>query len=273
MAAQEQGAGNAPSGRESRALRSRASAYARVTWALLTLFLVESVIFGLAVLPGALFLEWHYRWPVTAFWARVVLLSMAFIPAYTLFAFSLMMLSAAAMKITGWRPPRRAEIPLKELSWPLLDWGRYGVAFHLVRVFAGTLFRTTPVWTLYMRANGAKLGKRVYINSLEVSDHALLEFDDDVVIGGGVHLSGHTFERGVLKTAPVRLARGVTVGAGAVVEIGVEAGPGCQIGALAFVPKYSHLDGNSVYVGIPVRKLTNAEPTTEDQNPAAAAAS
>ncbi len=88
-----------------------------------------------------------------------------------------------------------------------------------------------------------------------MNDHCLLEFGDDVVIGSGVHLSGHTVERGVLRTAPVRLERGVMIGINANVEIGVEAGPECQIGALSAVPKFTRLDGHSTYAGAPARKL------------------
>ena len=60
-------------------------------------------------------------------------------------------------------------------------------------------------------------------------------------------------ESGAVKTARVRLGRGVTVGVGAVVGIGVEAGDRCQIGALSFVPKHSKLDGETTYVGAPAR--------------------
>jgi hypothetical protein len=38
-----------------------------------------------------------------------------------------------------------------------------------------------------------------------VSDYNLIECGDDVVIGGAVHLSGHTVEAGVVKTARIRL--------------------------------------------------------------------
>ena len=65
---------------------------------------------------------------------------------------------------------------------------------------------------------------------------------DGVVIGESVHLSGHTVEGGVVKTGRVRLGRGVTVGLGSMVGIGVEAGERCQIGALSVVPKDTKLD-------------------------------
>ena len=92
----------------------------------------------------------------------------------------------------------------------------------------------------------------------------LLEFGDDVVIGAGVHLSGHTVERGELRTAAVRLGNGVTVGVRANVEIRVEAGPGCQIGALSAVPKFARLAGHTAYVGIPARPLVRSTENAHD---------
>ena len=43
------------------------------------------------------------------------------------------------------------------------------ISLHLVRVFVGTFLRTTPIWVIYMRLNGAQLGRRVWINSLDVA--------------------------------------------------------------------------------------------------------
>jgi acetyltransferase-like isoleucine patch superfamily enzyme len=93
------------------------------------------------------------------------------------------------------------------------------------------------------------------VNSLFVSDHNLLEFADDVVIGGEVHLSGHTVEAGVVKTARVRLGRDVTIGLGSVIDIGVTVGDGTQVGALSFVPKHTVLEPAAVYAGIPARRM------------------
>ena len=231
------------------------AAVLRIAWALASIFAVESLIFGLSVLPAVLFWEWHFGWELSSTPVRVVFLSMAFIPAYLLFTLTLILLSGFATRITGWRTPPNAELEIEAFSWPLLDWARYMVSIQLVRIFAGSLFRATPIWTFYMRLNGARMGKRVFVNSLEVTDHNLLDFGDDVVVGGGAHLSGHTVEGGVLKTAPVRLGRGVTVGVGSVVGIGVVAGDSTQVGALSLVPKFSVLEEGSVYVGIPAKRM------------------
>ena len=96
-----------------------------------------------------------------------------------------------------------------------------------------------------------------------MSDHNLLEFGDDVVIGGDVHLSGHTVEGGFVKTGRVRLGDRVTVGLGSVVGIGVTVGSDVQIGAMSLVPKNVALDGGRVYVGVPARPLGSGAPPAD----------
>ena len=100
-----------------------------------------------------------------------------------------------------------------------------------------------------------RVGRLVWVNSLSVMDHNLLEFGDNVVVGADVHLSGHSVERGLLKTAPVRLGAGTVIGVGSVVGVGVTTGPETQVGALSVVPKFSTLEGHASYGGVPVQRL------------------
>ena len=230
-----------------------------MTWALLSIFVVECVVFGLAMLPGALFWEIFSLLTYPYLFVRIIVLSMAFVPAYGLFAVSLMVLSALSTRWLGWQTPASADMPIKAPGWPLLNWVRYMVSVHIVRLFAGSVFRATPLWTFYLRLNGARLGRGVYVNSLAVNDHNLLDFGDRVVIGDGVHLSGHTVEQGIVRTAAIRLGDDVTIGLGTVVGIGVEAGSRCQVGALSMVPKFSRLKADTTYVGAPVRVLRPSE--------------
>jgi acetyltransferase-like isoleucine patch superfamily enzyme len=234
--------------------------YLRLLWALASIFVVESLIFGLAAAPAVVFWQWHFSWRIAGTGMRILLLAMAFLPAYLVFAAGLILWSAGAMRLLGWRTPPRAELRLDAFEWPVLDWMRYMVSTHVVRVFVGSLFRATPAWTWYLRLNGARLGRGVYVNSLAVSDHSQLELGDGVVIGDGAHVSGHTVEGGWLKTAPVRLGNGVTIGLGAVVGIGVIAEDHVLVGALSLVPKHAVLAANCVYAGIPVHILPVAAP-------------
>lgn len=231
-------------------------ALTRLTWAMMSIFVVESLLLAFAIVPAAVFYQWHLRWELSPWWLRGVLLGAATVPAYLIFAVLLMVLSALACRVFGWRPRPDQEMSIAELGWPLLDWGRYSIVTHVVRLLVGTALRATPVWVWYLRLDGATIGRRVWVNSLAVTDHCLIRLGDDVVVGAGAHLSGHTVERGRVRTGTIDLAAGTTVGVNAILGIGVSAGPRCQIGALSFVPKHSSLSGGTTYAGVPARIVT-----------------
>lgn len=223
-------------------------------WGGVSVVLLESVLLGFALLPVMVFVHWQSTWRV-ALWVRLLLDSIAFVPLYLAFSLALMLYSALATRLLGWRTPASVEVRLIDFSWPVLDWGRYLMTIHVVRVFAGPAFRATPFWSYYMRLNGARIGHLVWVNSLSLMDHNLLEFGDGVVIGSDAHISGHIVERGMLKTARVRLGPGTLVGIGSVVGIGVRTGQGTQIGPLSVVPKHSELEAGVAYSGVPVQRI------------------
>ena len=217
---------------------------------------IEAVVCGMASAPVLLYWLWLVDATANSTLAvRVVVFSVSLIPSYALFALCLMAFSVAAARTTGMQTPSRVEMQIADFDWPVLAWARSMAAIHVVRVFAGTLFRGSPIWTAYLRLNGARIGRRVYVNTTSISDHNLLEFGDDVVIGADVHISGHTVERGLVKTAPVRLGHRVTIGLGSIIDIDVEVGDDCQVGAISLVPKHTKLEAGSVYAGIPVKRI------------------
>ena len=215
---------------------------------------METIITGLALAPAVLFVHWQSTWPLST-WIRLTLASLCFAPLYLVCACSLMLYSALATKALGWRTPANVELPLRDFSWPVLNWGRYLMTIHVVRVFAGPAFRSTTIWNWYMRLNGARLGRDVWVNSLSLMDHNLLDFADGVMIGSDAHVSGHVVERGILKTARVQLGRNTLIGIGSVVGIGVTSGADVQVGTLSVVPKFAVLEPGGVYVGVPAVRL------------------
>lgn len=229
--------------------------FGRMAWTAATLLLVQGIVCGVSLLPVIAILYAILKFAGQNHVLQVALLSVTLMPAYVLFALCLMMVSPLALRLLGWRTPPGATMRIADIDWRLLSWVRYGASLHLVRLVAGTMFRGTPLWTAHLRLAGARFGRRVYVNSLAVSDYNLLEFGDDVVIGGSAHVAGHTVEHGVVKTAGVRLGDRVTIGIGTVIEIGVEIGPDAQVGAMSFVPKHARLPGGVTYVGVPAEPI------------------
>lgn len=233
----------------------------RVAWTIVSILVVESLVFGLSVLPAFYFWTWTLTWAIPDLpFLRPAIVATTLVPAYLVFAIAMAWLSAQSTRALGWRTSPDGQMKLRDLEWPLMHWVRYMTSTHVVRVLVGTVFRASPLWTAYMRWNGARMGRGVHINSLSISDHNMLEFGDGVVIGESVHLSGHTVERGMVKTGRVQLGRFVTVGLGSMVGINVEAGERCQIGALSVVLKGSTLDADSIYAGVPARKIDKRTP-------------
>lgn len=235
--------------------RRRLVHFWRIAWAVSTLVLVEIIACGLSALPVVVLWSQLARFAVSSPRLQVIVLSGALVPSYIIFALVLLFVSPLAIRLVGWRTPAHAQMRIADIDWQLLDFVRYAAANHFVRVLAGSLFRGSPVWTAHLRMAGARLGRRVYVNSLELNDYSLLEFEDDVVIGADAHLSGHTVEGGIVKTGNVHLGRNTTVGVGTIIEIGVNTGANCEIGALSFVPKNTKLEADAVYVGIPVKRI------------------
>lgn len=85
-------------------------------------------------------------------------------------------------------------------------------------------------------------------------DHNLLEIGEGAAIGSDVHMAGHTFEAGVLKTAPIKIGPRAMIGVGSWIGIGVEIGEGAQVGALSVVPKYRVIEPGAVYMGTSTRR-------------------
>ena len=227
----------------------------RVVWTVVSIFLVEIVVLGVSAVPAVALWTRGTAFTAVPEWARVLFLAMLAVPSYLVFALSVLALSAASTRILGWRTQPNLSARLSDYEWPVLDWGRYLMSIHVARMFAGAVCRSTPVWGLYMRWNGAHIGHGVWVNSLGLMDHNLLTFGDGVVIGADARVSGHTVENGMLKTAPVRVGCGSTIGIGSVVGIGTEIGEHTQVGALSVVPKFSVLESHAVYAGAPVHRL------------------
>jgi len=228
--------------------------YGRVVSTAVAIIIIQAIVCGLAALPVVAVWQW-LDVPRISTGMRPVVISALIVPSYAVFALFLVLISPIVNRLTRTRSPDQITLRLTGLEPPLLMWMRYVVSIYVVRVFAGTLLRGTPLWTAYLRWNGARIGRGVFINTLAITDHNLLSIGDHVVIGADVHIGGHTVEGGLLKTARVTIGDDVTIGVGSVIDIGVRIGAGAQVGAMSLVTKFMTLEGHTTYVGIPAVPL------------------
>jgi acetyltransferase-like isoleucine patch superfamily enzyme len=232
----------------------------RITSTILQIVVVESLVIGIAALPAVAFWNWIGGVRVWEPWIlRTMVLSVSLVPAYLLFACALMALTALFCRGLRWYAPR-GEHSIRALSPEVLRWVKYSVAGHVVRMLCGELFRATPVWSWFVRAMGASVGRGVHINSKAIYDFNLVTLEERVVVGGRAQISCHFVEGGLLKVAPVVFRKGSTIGTASIVSPGVEVGEGGQIGALSFATKHTRIPAHTAYGGVPARFLKRFEP-------------
>ncbi|MEA3200708.1 MAG: hypothetical protein QOE90_2136 [Thermoplasmata archaeon] len=226
------------------------------------LLLSQSAIFGLSVLPALLFWQGVRTWTRGfAFfdpygWYAIV--AMSLIPAYLIFSVFLMFLSAGWNRMMRWRTTAGEHV-LHDYSWTVIRWASYNASISVVRIFCGEAMRATPLWTYYLKANGAKIGKGVYVNTARLNDHNLLVLEDKAVVGGDAKLIAHLVEQGNVKAWPVRVGKRAVIGINTVIGPGVEIGEGSAVGAMSFVPKLTRIPPHEAWGGVPARPIKQYE--------------
>ena len=226
------------------------------------LIISQSILFGLAVLPALVF--WQVIREITRGfpffdpygWYAIVATSL--IPAYMIFSIALMFMSAGFNRLMRWRT-EAGEYRIDEYDWRVIRWACYNGSISVVRIFCGETMRVTPMWTYYLKANGAKIGPGVYVNTAKLNDHNLLILEEKAVVGGDAKLVAHLAEKGMIKAQPVILRKRAVVGINTVIGPGVEIGEGSAVGAMSFVPKGTKIPPNQAWGGVPARPIKQYE--------------
>jgi non-ribosomal peptide synthetase-like protein len=174
----------------------------------------------------------------------------ALLPAAYLGAGLLVALFAAALKwlVVGRYRPR------VEPQWSGFVWrtelvtGVYENAAvpWLLHWLAGT-----PLAGPALRLFGAKIGRRVFMDSTFLTEFDLVRVADDAAVGAQTSLQTHLFEDRVMKMAAVVVGPGATVGSRAVVLYDAEVGAGAELDSLSLVMKGEALPPGGRWRGIP----------------------
>jgi non-ribosomal peptide synthetase-like protein len=149
--------------------------------------------------------------------------------------------------------PREGEYPL--FSWPTVGWGTTGALTNWANVLFLQHWKGTPFLNLYLRAMGAKVGRRASINTIHIYDWDLITIGDNAVLGGDCVVQAHLLEGGRMKM------RATTIGADALIGTGARVMPGCIVqerGVLAagsIMKKASVVEANTIYGGAPAKLI------------------
>ena len=174
---------------------------------------------------------------------------------FMVYILSLLFMSGMTQRLIHVRiPPNEDKIVDKLESWTTIRWA---VCAHLHRSTHPVLVHTipSPICNAYYRLAGAKIGKGVQINSINLNDPSVITVGDKAVIGGRSVINGHLVEQGQIILARVHLKNGSLVGSGTTIQPGVTVGEGAVIATNALVGKWKNIPAGEVWGGLPAKLI------------------
>jgi non-ribosomal peptide synthetase-like protein len=111
----------------------------------------------------------------------------------------------------------------------------------------------TPWLPLMMRLLGVKVGKRVWLNTTDITEFDMVTICDDAALNEDCGPQTHLFEDRVMKVGTVKIGARSTVGAGTIVLYDSELGDDTKIEGLSLVMKGERLAPGTDWTGSPVK--------------------
>lgn len=170
-----------------------------------------------------------------------------------IFGFTLLVLIVALNRLL--------KVRLPEGTWRIYDLRTWRWTFHnswvalADYIFLKYLF-ASPFVLWFFRGMGSKMGKRIQLNSGNLTDVYLIEIGDDCVIGAQARLIPHQISRGRFTLRRIRIGKRVTVGISSTVSLGVEIGDGATIMPNSFVLKNTKIPPGTVWGGVPAVRVS-----------------
>jgi non-ribosomal peptide synthetase-like protein len=110
----------------------------------------------------------------------------------------------------------------------------------------------TPLMSWYLRAMGARVGRNVWFETLNITEFDVVTLDDGSVVNRAAHVETHLFHDRVMRIGPTHLGVGSTIGPGSAVLPDTVLGPSCVLGARSVVLRGEKLPGGTRWHGAPV---------------------
>ena len=142
-----------------------------------------------------------------------------------------------------------------------LDYVRFWTVATLIRSCPLALFAGSPIYVLYLRALGARIGRGAVILSTTVPVCTdLIEIGDGAVIRRGAAITGYQARAGAVRTGRVRIGAHAVVGEGSLVEIDTIVGDGARLAHASSLHTGQRVPDLRYWHGFPARPADHVAP-------------
>jgi len=134
---------------------------------------------------------------------------------------------------------------------------------HLADLFFVEMLTGTPFVCWYFRLLGAKIGRRVYLETTDLTEFDLVNIGDEATLNADCTIQTHLFEDRVMKMSTIDIAPRCTVGSAALVLYDTQMEEGASLGDLSLLMKGETLPARTRWEGIPARPEASVRRITE----------
>jgi non-ribosomal peptide synthetase-like protein len=124
---------------------------------------------------------------------------------------------------------------------------------HLAEPFLAGALAGTPFICWYFRLLGANIGRRVYMETTDLSEFDLVRIGDEAALNADCTIQTHLFEDRVMKMSTIQIGPRANVGAGSLVLYDTVMEEGAALGDLSLMMKGETLPAWSRWEGIPAQ--------------------
>lgn len=124
---------------------------------------------------------------------------------------------------------------------------------HLASDYLVNLLPGTPFVCWYFRLLGTRIGKRVYLDTTDITEHDLVSIGDEAEINADATLQTHLFEDRVMKMSRVDLGARANVGSVSLVLYDTQMEDGARLNDLSLLMKGETLPAGTLWEGVPAR--------------------
>jgi len=157
--------------------------------------------------------------------------------------------------------------PTTKPIWNIFIW-KNDVVKYLENYFVSPHFTNfilgTPFAAILFRSLGAKIGKRVYIDSDDIGEYDLLTIGDDVCINSEAVIQTHLYEDRIFKMSTIQINDGCNIGVASIVLYSTVMEKNASLGNFSLMMKGEHLPENTHWYGIPAQPMNAAATVTPD---------
>jgi non-ribosomal peptide synthetase-like protein len=149
----------------------------------------------------------------------------------------------------------------KSGSYPL--WGNYYWRFWFVRLISSMVplnpIAGSPLLNIYYRLLGAKIGRDVYLDGIELIAADLVTIDSNTSLNSGASLVGYEIVNGRLEIGTVKIGRDCFIGTNTMLGLNTELEDRSRLGDLSYLGNNLTVPSAEQWIGSPARLDPNSQ--------------